>query len=164
MPSFRRSHAVAHSAEQMFDLVAHVEAYPQFLPLCTGLTVLSRRSKGDREALNATMSVGYKRVSETFTTQVVLNRPALAIDVQYIDGPFKYLVNEWRFEPAGPDASTVHFFIDYEFRSRTLGLMMGSMFDRAFNMFVQAFEQRADVIYGSPSSDRTRVSEASAAS
>ena len=94
------------------------------------------------------MSVGYKRIRETFTTQVILNRPELAIDVQYVDGPFKYLTNEWRFEPAGERACNVHFFIDYEFRSRTLGLMMGGMFDRAFNMFVQAFETRADELYG----------------
>ena len=162
MPSFRRVHPVAHSAEQMFDLVADIEAYPQFLPLCTGLTVLSRRTKGEREAVNASMSVGYKRISETFTTQVILNRPELAIDVQYIDGPFKYLNNEWRFEPEGPNACRVHFFIDYEFRSRTLGLMMGSMFDRAFNMFVQAFEQRADAVYGPPSDSSARRSAAAA--
>lgn len=162
MPSFRKTHRIAHSAQQMFDLVADVESYPSFLPLCTGLSVLSRRTKGDREALTATMSVGYKRISETFTTQVILNRPKLAIDVQYIDGPFKYLVNEWRFEPDGPDRCLVHFFIDYEFRSRTLGLMMGSMFDRAFNMFVQAFEERAAAVYGPSINDRTRRSEASA--
>ena len=148
MPSFRTTQRIDHSAQAMFDLVADVERYPEFLPLCTGLTVLSRREKGDREALQATMSVGYKRISETFTTQVILNRPALAIDVQYIDGPFRYLTNEWRFEPAGEGACDVHFFIDYEFRSRTLGLMMGGMFDRAFNMFVEAFRKRADALYG----------------
>ena len=148
MPSFRTTERIDHSAEAMFDLVADVERYPEFLPLCTGLNVLTRREKGDREALTATMSVGYKRISETFTTQVILHRPALAIDVQYIDGPFKYLTNEWRFEKAGEGACDVHFFIDYEFRSRTLGLMMGGMFDRAFNMFVQAFRERADRLYG----------------
>ena len=148
MPSFRTTQRIDHSAEAMFELVADVERYPEFLPLCTGLTVLSRREKGDRQALTATMSVGYKRISETFTTQVVLNRPELAIDVQYIDGPFRYLTNEWRFEPVGEGACDVHFYIDYEFRSRTLGLMMGGMFDRAFNMFVEAFRQRADALYG----------------
>ena len=162
MPSFRRTHWIGHGAEQMFDLVADIEAYPQFLPLCTGLTILSRRAKGEQEALNATMSVGYKRIRETFTTQVILNRPALAIDVRYIDGPFRYLVNEWRFTPEGPDACRVEFFIDYEFRSRTLGLMMGSMFDRAFNMFVDAFERRADAIYG-PSDSSSSRNAASAA-
>ena len=148
MPSFKTSHPIGHSAEAMFDLVADVERYPEFVPLCTGLTVLSRREKGKKQALSATMSVGYKRISEQFTTQVILNRPALAIDVQYVDGPFRYLKNEWRFEPTGPRSCNVHFFIDYEFRSRSLGLLMGSMFDRAFRMFVAAFEERADAIYG----------------
>ena len=148
MPSFRTSERVDHSAEAMFDLVADIERYPEFLPLCTGLTVLARRRKGDREALHATMSVGYKRISETFTTQVILDRPNLAIDVQYIDGPFKYLTNEWRFEPVDERCCDVRFYIDYEFRSRTLGLMMGGMFDRAFHMFVQAFRERADALYG----------------
>ena len=148
MPQFRTTHPIEHSAKAMFDLVADVEKYPEFLPLCTGLVVLARRSKGDREALSATMSVGYKRITEQFTTQVVLNPPDLEIDVRYIDGPFKYLTNEWRFEPVTERSCNVHFFIDYEFRSRSLGLLMGSMFDRAFRMFVEAFERRADEIYG----------------
>ena len=148
MPSFRTTHRIDHSAEAMFDLVADVERYPEFLPLCTGLTVLSRRERDEREALSASMSVGYKRIRETFTTQVILDRPKLAIDVRYIDGPFRYLDNEWRFEPVAERTCDVHFFIDYEFRSRTLGLMMGGMFDRAFNMFVHAFEERANALYG----------------
>ena len=154
MPSFRTTERIDHSADRMFALVADVERYPEFLPLCTGLTVRSRRERGGREALTATMSVGYKRIAETFTTQVILNPGGRAIDVQYIDGPFKYLTNEWRFEAVGENACDVHFFIDYEFRSRTLGLMMGGMFDRAFHMFVEAFRKRADALYGAPDGAR----------
>ena len=86
------------------------------------------------------MTVGYKAIRETFTTQVLLNPEEHAIDVKYIDGPFRYLDNRWRFEPAGDGGCAVDFFIDYEFKSRILGAVMGSMFDRAFRMFAEAFE------------------------
>jgi coenzyme Q-binding protein COQ10 len=93
------------------------------------------------------MSIGYKAIRETFTTQVLLKPDENTIDVKYIDGPFKYLSNIWRFEPADGGCS-VRFFIDYEFKSRILGALMGTMFDRAFRMFSEAFEKRADIIYG----------------
>ena len=93
------------------------------------------------------MTVGYKAIRETFTTQVLLNRAEHAIDVQYIDGPFKYLDNRWRFQPSANGGCTIDFFIDYEFKSRILGALMGSMFDKAFRMFTDAFETRAGKIY-----------------
>ena len=95
------------------------------------------------------MSVGYKAIRETFTTQVFLKPDEKVIEVKYIDGPFKYLNNVWRFEDRDAGRSDVDFFIDYEFRSKILGALMGSMFDRAFRMFTEAFEKRADQIYGS---------------
>ncbi len=97
--------------------------------------------------LVADMSIGYKAIRETFTTQVLLKPDESAIDVKYINGPFKYLSNVWRFEPA-EGGCDVRFFIDYEFKSRILGAVMGTMFDRAFRMFSEAFEKRAGVIYG----------------
>ena len=147
MPHFETNHVVKHSADQMFDLVADVERYPEFLPLCEALTVRSRKERDGKLLLLADMTVGYKAIRETFTTQVLLNKAERAIDVKYIDGPFKYLDNRWRFEPAGEGQSVVHFYIDYEFKSRILGALMGSMFDRAFRMFSDAFEKRADSIY-----------------
>ncbi|WP_429816901.1 type II toxin-antitoxin system RatA family toxin [Ensifer sp. B1-9] len=147
MPHFETNHVVKHSADQMFDLVADVEHYPEFLPLCEALTVRSRKERDSKVLLLADMTVGYKAIRETFTTQVLLNKAERAIDVKYIDGPFKYLDNRWRFEPAGEGQSVVHFYIDYEFKSRILGALMGSMFDRAFRMFSDAFEKRADSIY-----------------
>jgi coenzyme Q-binding protein COQ10 len=138
---------VAYSAEKMFALVADVEKYPQFLPLCESLVVRSRREKEGREILVAEMGVGYKSIRQLFTTQVVLNPQDLRIDVQYLDGPFRRLDNNWRFEPTGADSCNVHFDIDYEFASRSLGLLMGSMFDYAFRRFTSAFEERARTIY-----------------
>ena len=147
MPQFETNHIVKHTADQMFDLVADVEHYPEFLPLCEALTVRSRKERDGKVLLLADMTVGYKAIRETFTTQVLLNKAERVIEVKYIDGPFKYLDNRWRFEPAGEGQSSVHFYIDYEFKSRILGALMGSMFDRAFRMFSDAFEKRADKIY-----------------
>ena len=147
MPKFETKRVVPHSPEQMFDLVADVERYPQFLPLCEALAVRSRKERDGKELLVADMTVGYKAIRETFTTQVLLNAAAREIDVKYIDGPFRYLDNRWRFEPTAEGGCTVVFFIDYEFKNRILGALMGSMFDRAFRMFAEAFEKRADAIY-----------------
>ena len=147
MPHFETNHVVKHTADQMFDLVADVEKYPQFLPLCEALKVRSRKERDGKMLLLADMTVGYKAIRETFTTQVLLNKVERTIDVKYIDGPFKYLDNRWRFEPSGEGQSVVHFDIDYEFKSRILGALMGTMFDRAFRMFSDAFEKRADSIY-----------------
>ena len=147
MPKFEATRRVAHTPEQMFALVADVETYPQFLPLCEALTVRSRKERDGRTILVADMSIGYKAIRETFSTQVLLKPDENAIDVKYIDGPFKYLSNVWRFDPADGGCE-VHFFIDYEFKSRTLGMLMGAMFDTAFRRFATAFEQRADQVYG----------------
>jgi coenzyme Q-binding protein COQ10 len=148
MPHFTTTRQVRHSATDMFDLVADVEHYPQFLPLCESLVVRSRTREGNRETLIATMTVAYKIVRESFTTRVVLDRDELIIRAEYLDGPFSHLENVWRFEPRGRGESVVHFTIDYAFRSRTLNLLMGTMFDRAFRKFTEAFEARADVVYG----------------
>ncbi|MHA6641861.1 type II toxin-antitoxin system RatA family toxin [Mesorhizobium sp. A623] len=147
MPKFEAKRRVAHTPDQMFALVADIEKYPQFLPLCESLTVRSRKERDGRTMLIADMSIGYKAIRETFTTQVLLKPDEKTIDVKYIDGPFKYLTNIWRFEASG-DGCDVCFFIDYEFKSRILGAIMGTMFDRAFRMFSESFEKRADAIYG----------------
>jgi coenzyme Q-binding protein COQ10 len=96
------------------------------------------------------MRVGYKAISERFTTKVTTDRGALDIHVSYVDGPFKYLENRWEFRPAAEGGCEVRFAIDYEFRSRALGMLMGAMFERAFRMFTTAFESRADLVYGRP--------------
>lgn len=154
MPQFETKRQVAHSADKMFALVADVESYPQFLPLCEALAVRSRKERDGQTILVADMTVGYKALRETFTSQVHLKPDESQIDVKYLDGPFSYLTNRWRFEPAEGGGSVVHFWIDYEFKSRILGAVMGTMFDRAFRMFSDAFEKRADAIYGRPAADR----------
>jgi len=149
MPSFRTSHIVKHTPEQMFDLVADVESYPQFVPLCLGLKMKRRFPGSDGTVVFVSeMEVGYKAVREKFTTRVVLNRAAHRIDVTYVDGPFSHLENRWTFADAGNGACRVEFFIAYEFRNRMLATLMGGMFDAAFRKFSTAFETRADQIFG----------------
>jgi coenzyme Q-binding protein COQ10 len=151
MPQFSSKRRVRHAATDMFDLVADVEKYPQFVPLCTALRVRSRTPKGETTVVVAAMTVAYKVISQTFTSRVTLDRPNLTILVEYLDGPFSRLQNRWTFRPTGESACEVEFFIDYEFRSRTFAMLMGAMFDTAFRKFAVAFEQRADAVYGKKS-------------
>jgi len=148
MPQFSTKRRVRHAATDMFDLVADVEKYPQFVPLCSGLTVKSRAEKDGKTVLVADMTVAYKIIRETFTSRVTLDRQGLKILVEYLNGPFKRMQNRWTFYPVEAKVSDVEFFIDYEFRSRALAVLMGAMFDAAFRRFAVAFEQRADEIYG----------------
>jgi coenzyme Q-binding protein COQ10 len=147
MPAYRTQRIVGHTPQQMFELVADVERYPEFLPFCTGLTVRGREPSPDGETILATMSVGYKAIRESFTSRVRLDPGAMKIHVAYVDGPFRHLSNVWRFSPAGIGCR-IDFFIDYEFRSRLLAVVMGAMFDQAFRRFAAAFEERAIAVYG----------------
>ena len=126
MPKFETSRPVAHSPRQMFDLVADVERYPEFLPLCEALSVRSSRERDGKTLLVADMTVGYKAIRETFASQVLLKPDDLIIEVKYIDGPFRYLDNKWSFRPRDDGGCDVVFFnIDYEFRNRILGAFDG---------------------------------------
>ncbi|MCF6321880.1 MAG: type II toxin-antitoxin system RatA family toxin [Rhizobiaceae bacterium] len=147
MPKFNKVHPVSHSSRQMFELVADVEKYPEFLPMCEKLIVRSHHKKGDRERIIADMSVAYKFIRESFTSQVTLDHENLEINVEYIDGPFRYLENKWNFVETGNSSCDIHFAIDYEFKSKALGLLMGTMFELVFSRFTAAFEKRADKIY-----------------
>jgi len=149
MPRFSNKRRVAHRAQQMFDLVADVERYPEFVPLCQSLKVRQRMRKPDgTEVVVADMTVSFKLVKETFTSQVTLDRANMKILVEYLRGPFSTLENRWTFEPKGEEACDVGFSITYEFKSRMLAMLMGSMFDTAFSRFAAAFEKRADQVYG----------------
>ncbi len=147
MPSFRTTRRVPYTPEQMFDLVADVEKYPQFLPLCEALTLRSREVKGDTVVLVATMVAGYQAIRESFTTRVTLSKADNKVLVEYLDGPFRHLENRWLFKPSA-HGSDVDFFIAYEFRSMMLGILVGALFDKAFRRFVEAFETRARAVYG----------------
>ena len=151
MPQYANKHRVRHSAEKMFDLVADVERYPEFVPLCQALKIKQRTQEATgTEVIVADMTVAFQLVSETFTSRVTLDRANLKILVEYLKGPFSKLENKWTFEPRGDDACDVGFFIAYEFRNRMLAVLMGAMFDAAFQSFAAAFEKRADAIYGPP--------------
>lgn len=150
MTSFRTTRRVRHAAGEMFDLVADVESYPKFVPLCRDLRVRRRSETDDgKQVFVADMEVGYKAIRESFTSRVTLDRPKLEILVEYVDGPFKQMENLWRFVPAGDSACTVEFAISYEFKSRAFALLLGGMFDAAFRKFAEAFETRANAVYGS---------------
>jgi coenzyme Q-binding protein COQ10 len=133
MPQFSTKRRVKHSAADMFDLVADVERYPEFVPLCRAMRVMRRIKTGDREVVVA---------------QMTLDRERLQIGVEYLHGPFSRMENQWHFHPAAETMCDVEFFIAYEFKSRTLGLLMGAMFDVAFRRFASAFEHRADLVFG----------------
>jgi coenzyme Q-binding protein COQ10 len=149
MPSFTNKRRVQHAASEMFDLVADVERYPEFVPLCQSLKIRQRTPKPDgTEIVIADMTVSFNLVREGFTSEVTLDRPNLKITVRYLRGPFSNLENRWTFEPKGEGACDVGFYIAYEFKSRMLALLMGSMFDAAFARFSAAFEKRADKVYG----------------
>ena len=148
MPEFRTRRRVRHTADDMFALVADVERYPDFVPLCQGLKVL-RRADGENgtEIVTARMTVAYKLLRESFTSRVILDQSNLRITVDYLDGPFRRLNNVWLFRPVSGAGSDVEFFISYEFRSRMLGMVMGAVFEAAFRTFAEAFERRADALY-----------------
>ena len=149
MPQYTSRRRVRHSASDMFDLVADMQKYPQFVPLCTDLRIRSRSEKAPGvSVVVASMTVAYKMIQQTFVTRDTLDKPNLKIMVEYLDGPFSRLRNVWSFRPTGDNACEVEFYIDYEFKSRMLAMVMGAMFDTAFRKFATAFEARADKIYG----------------
>jgi coenzyme Q-binding protein COQ10 len=149
MPQFSTRRRVNHSASDMFNLVADVERYPEFVPLCSALKVRQRTEAEDGvETVVADMTVSFKLVRESFRSRVTLDKPKLRILVEYLQGPFSHMQNRWTFKPTGEQSCEIEFYIDYEFRSRMLGMLMGSMFDAAFRRFATAFETRADRVYG----------------
>jgi coenzyme Q-binding protein COQ10 len=147
MPSFETTRRVAFTPAQMFDLVADVESYPEFFPLCEALRVRSRAREGDLDVLIAEMEVGYKTIRETIVSRVTLDRPRLLVQADLVDGPFRQLENRWTIAEA-PGGADVRFFIAYEFKSLLLQLLVGAVFDQAFRRCVEAFEGRAQEVYG----------------
>ena len=157
MPQITTKRRVPHSAVDMFDLDADVEQYPRFVPFCRDLRVLKRDPGGQdgTEVLVANMTVANKLIKETFTSRVTLDRANLKILVEYLKGPFSNLENRWTFEARSETDCDVGFFLAYEFKSRMLALLMGTMFDAAFQRFASAFEKRADVVYGKAAIDKS---------
>tara|TARA_A100001037_G_C15152911_1_gene640806 strand:+ start:6896 stop:7357 length:462 start_codon:yes stop_codon:yes gene_type:complete len=144
MPTHAEVRVLHHSPEQLFDLVADVGRYPEFLPWCVDARIRRR----EENLIVADLVIGYRMFRERFTSTVTLSRPN-RIDVSYSDGPFRYLNNHWIFIPEGADSCTIDFFVDFEFHSRVLQLMVERVFGEAVKVMVHAFERRADELFGS---------------
>jgi coenzyme Q-binding protein COQ10 len=132
-----------YRADQLFDLVADVERYPEFLPWCTGARIRERTDT----IITADLLIGFRMVRERFTSKVTLSRPD-RIDVAYSEGPFRYLDNHWKFEPQADGSCIIDFYVDFEFRSRMLQRLIGVLFNEAVRRMVGAFEGRARQLYG----------------
>ena len=154
MPRHTETRNLPYTPEQMFDLVADVKRYQEFLPW-----VAATRIRSDTPNLMvADLVVGFKSLKETFTSRVEKNRPA-AITVDYIEGPLKHLHNSWKFRPDGKGGTDIDFCVDFAFRSRIFETIAGQMFDRALRRMIGAFETRAHELYGG---DSTGISSSSA--
>jgi coenzyme Q-binding protein COQ10 len=144
MPTHAERKIIPYRPDQLFDLVADVGKYPEFLPWCVGARVRSRTEK----ELVADLTIGFGPIRESFTSRVTLDRPS-RIRVRYENGPFRYLNNQWTFTPH-PRGCAVDFFVDFEFRSRLLRAAMNVVFNEAVRRMVNAFEKRARAVYGPP--------------
>ncbi|MDE0391714.1 MAG: type II toxin-antitoxin system RatA family toxin [Rhodospirillales bacterium] len=153
MPQHAERRILPYSSAQMFDLVAEVERYPEFLPWCLG-TRVTRREPGEPGIVEADMLIGFMMFRERFGSRVQLHRDEYRIEVNYTHGPFRYLVNRWRFRERS-DGCEVDFFVDFEFRSRLLKRVMGALFAEAVDRMVRSFESRARQLYGAPAMEAT---------
>ena len=133
---------IPHKPEDLFELVADVKRYPDFLPWCLAARI---RTQTETELI-ADLIIGFQVFKEQFTSKVAIDRQALLIDTSYADGPFKYLQNHWKFLPH-PDGCEIDFYVDFEFRNRLLQTVMETLFTEAVKRMVKAFETRADIIY-----------------
>jgi coenzyme Q-binding protein COQ10 len=141
MPTHAEKRRLPYRPDQMYDLVAGVDRYPEFLPWCKA----ARVTKREGDVLHADLVIAFKVFRERFSSRVTLH-PKTLIDVEYINGPFRYLNNHWKFEPA-PDGCVVDFYVDFEFRSRILQNLIGLLFNEAVHRMVAAFEARARELY-----------------
>ena len=145
MPTHAERRLLPYTAEQLFDLVADVERYPEFLPWCLGARIRERREN----TITADLLIGFRMVRERFTSRVVLDRPH-RIDVSYTEGPFRYLNNHWNFHSRPEGGCLIDFYVDFEFRSRMLQKIIEVLFNEAVKRMVGAFEARARQLYGTP--------------
>jgi len=143
MPTHAEKRVLPYTPEQLFDLVAAVDRYPEFLPWCVG----SRVIRTDGPVVYTDLIIGFRMFREQFTSKVTLDRPK-RIDVSYTRGPFRYLNNHWIFNPVGADSCEIDFYVDFEFRSRVMQKLIGALFNEAVKRMVAAFENRAKQLYG----------------
>ena len=151
MPTHAEKKKLPYSPEQLFDLVADIERYPEFLPWCVGARIRERNGN----LILGDLLIGYKMLRERFTSRVELTRPD-RIDVSYSEGPFKYLNNHWLFLRQDDGGTVIDFYVDFEFRSKMLQKVMELFFTEAVKRMVAAFEVRAHQLYGTPEIGSTR--------
>lgn len=144
MPTHAETRIVPYTREQMFQLVADVERYPEFLPWCVSCKIIGREGPN---VITANLAIGFKMIRESFNSRVTLSAPD-RIDVEYRNGPFRYLNNHWLFEVAPNGQCRIDFYIDFEFRSKVLQKLIGSLFNEAVQRMVGAFERRARMLHG----------------
>ena len=158
MPRHTETRTICYTPEQMFDLVADVKSYAEFLPW-----VAAVRIRSDSETLMvADLVVGFSSIKETFSSRVEKHRPT-DIKTDYIEGPLKFLVNSWKFKPDGKGGTEIDFCVDFAFKSRIFEALAGQMFDRALRRMIGAFEQRAHQLYGDcPSEGESGINSSSA--
>ncbi len=148
MPRHSETRDLPYSAQQMYNLVADVARYPEFLPWTAAARIRSRDGGPEGEVMLADLVVSFKVFRESFGSRVVLWPSEYRIETEYLDGPFKRMDSEWRFEPID-GGCRVHFWIDYEFRNVIIGRVVGVVFNEAMLRVVAAFEKRARALYGS---------------
>jgi coenzyme Q-binding protein COQ10 len=145
MPTHAETRVLPYTPEQMFELVAKIERYPEFLPWCVAARIRSREAN----TVVADLVIGFKMVRERFTSRVTLDRPR-RIDVTYLEGPLKHLNNHWVFKPHSSGGTEIDFSVDFEFQSKVLQALIGALFHEALRRLVAAFEARAKQLYGTP--------------
>ena len=146
MPTHNEKKKLCYTAQQMYNLVADVASYPEFLPWCAAARVKSVVPKGNTHVMSADLVISFKVFRERFESLVVLNNDELFIDTEYLDGPFKYMESTWKFEDL-QEGCTVTFFVDFEFKNMILQSIIGLVFNEAMQRIVRAFESRADALY-----------------
>ena len=150
MPTHSETRPLPYSARQMYDLVADVGSYPEFLPWCAAARVRKVTPQGDAQVMEADLVISFKVFRERFGSRVTLWPEDLRIDTEYLEGPFKFMKSNWAFAEA-PGGCEVSFFVDFEFRNAILQKVIGVVFNEAMHRIVRAFERRAGALYGVPS-------------
>ncbi|MEL7464604.1 MAG: type II toxin-antitoxin system RatA family toxin [Pseudomonadota bacterium] len=148
MPTHAEKREMPYSADEMYALIADISAYPEFLPWCAASRIRARRPIAEGEVIDADLVISFKLFRERFGSRVTLKPEQDRIEVAYLDGPFRYLNNTWHFKPAGEKRCEIDFFVDFEFKSRTLQAIIGVVFNEAMQRIVRAFEARAEALYG----------------
>jgi coenzyme Q-binding protein COQ10 len=150
MPTHSETRRLPYSPEQMYDLVADVDSYPEFIPWISAARVRSVTPEGDHEVMLADLVVGFRMFRERFLSRVTMWEETRRIDTEYVDGPFKHMISNWEFkpDPTGSGGCEVHFAVDFEFKNRLLQGAAGLFFHEAMQRIVRAFETRAETLYG----------------